>query len=72
MGDTRERECVGRGDGTRCRRVGEIEVASGRWACEECHDHIGLDDLVPGRRLSDDSLTQPLGDPREAGHGTAA
>lgn len=74
MGDTGgQRECVGRDDDTQCRREGETEVAPGHWVCDQCHDHAGLDHLVPSRRpVEDDGLTRPVGDPGEAGHGTAA
>jgi hypothetical protein len=40
--------------------------------CVDCRDYWSWDGLVPDRRLAaDDGLTRPLGDPREAGHGTS-
>jgi hypothetical protein len=71
MGDTRE-TCAGRGDGTDCPN-GEDEVLVDGARCEECQHHWELDEPEPGRRAAaDDGLTRPLGDPREAGPGTAA
>jgi hypothetical protein len=41
--------------------------------CEECLHYWELDATAPERRLlTDDGLTRPIGDPREAGPGTAA
>lgn len=71
MGATRE-TCVGRGDGTDCPN-GEDEVLVDGVRCEECRHHWELDATEPSRRaVVDDGLTRPLGDPREAGTGTAA
>lgn len=71
MGDTRE-ACAGRGDGTDCPN-GENEVLVDGVRCEECRHHYELDNLEPARRaVVDDGLTRPIGDPREAGPGTAA
>jgi hypothetical protein len=72
MGDIRERACVGRGDGTDCPN-GEDETLVDGVRCEECQHHYDLDSTEPSRRAAvDDGLTRPMGDPREAGHGTAA
>ncbi|WP_046248102.1 hypothetical protein [Streptomyces sp. MBT28] len=71
MADTRAQACVGRGDGSDCPN-GEDAVTEGV-RCEECQHHWDLDQTEPARRLPvDDGLTRPLGDPREAGPGTAA
>lgn len=71
MEDLRE-ACAGRGDGTDCPN-GETEVLVDGVRCEECWHHWELDETEPGRRqAADDGLTRPLGDPREAGPGTAA
>jgi hypothetical protein len=71
MGETRE-ACAGRGDGTDCPN-GEDEALVDGVRCEECQHHWELDGTEPGRRAAvDDGLTQPMGDPREAGPGTAA
>jgi hypothetical protein len=71
MGDTWER-CAGRGDGTDCPN-GEDEVLVDGVRCEECRHYWELDETEPGRRAAvDDGLTQPIGDPREAGPGKAA
>jgi hypothetical protein len=72
MGDTGQRECVGRDDGTQCRNPGVVQVLPGHWVCEECLEHVGLDHLVPGRGGSDDGLTRPVGDPGEVGKEDAA
>jgi len=74
MGDTREQECAGRGDG-RCpgEKTGVPEVGSPVFRCVDCWDYWDLDATEPGRRpVVDDGLTRPMGDPREAGPGTAA
>lgn len=71
MGPTRE-TCPGRGDGTDCPN-GEDEVLVDGVRCEECLYYWELDATAPERRLvTDDGLTRPAGDPREAGPGTAA
>ena len=71
MGDTGER-CVGRGDGTDCPN-GEDDVLVDGVRCEECLHYWELDATAPERRLvTDDGLTRPMGDPREAGHAGAA
>jgi hypothetical protein len=73
MGDSGQRECVGRNDETQCRNEGVVQVLPGHWVCEQCLEHVGLDHLVQGRGGPDDGLTRPMGDPDEAGHrGTAA
>lgn len=75
MGDTRERECAGRGDDSRCPH-GAVAVAGAGvpvFRCEECRSYWELDETEPWRRVvDDDGLTRPIGDPGEAGHGTAA
>jgi hypothetical protein len=73
MGDIREQECAGRGDG-RCPKEesGVPEAGLPVFQCVDCRDYWSWDGLVPDRRLAaDDGLTRPLGDPREAGHGTS-
>ena len=71
MGETWE-ACVGRGDGTDCPN-GEDEVLIDGIRCEECLHYWELDATDPERRLvTDDGLTRPHGEPREAGPGTAA
>jgi hypothetical protein len=72
MGDTGQRECVGRDDGTQCPEPGVVQVLPGHWVCEECQEHVGLDHLVPGRGGSDDGVTRPTGDPGEVGKEDAA
>jgi len=72
MGDTGEQACAGRGDGTDCPN-GEDRTLVDGVRCEECQHHYNLDSTEPSRRAAvDDGLTRPMGDPREAGHGTAA
>ena len=72
MGDLRE-PCVGRGDGTDCPNGEVLEPDADGPRCEECRHHWELDETERGRRLPvDEGLTRPLGDPREAGPGTAA
>ena len=64
--------CAGRGDGTDCPN-GETEVLIDGVRCEECLHYWELDETERGRRtVVEDGLTRPLGDPREAGPGTAA
>lgn len=72
MGDTRDQECAGRGDGADCPN-GEDQTLVDGVRCEECRHHWELDNLEPDRRAPVDvGLTRPMGDPREAGPGTAA
>ncbi|MET8573142.1 hypothetical protein [Streptomyces sp. NPDC004783] len=72
MGDTGEQVCAGRGDGTDCPN-GEDEALVDGVRCEECRHHYELDETEPGRRAdAEGGLTRPTGEPREAGHGTAA
>lgn len=71
MGDIRE-ACAGRGDGTDCPN-GEDEVLVDGVRCEECRHHWELDEAESERRADvDTGLTQPVGDPWEAGPGAAA
>jgi len=73
MGDIGESRCVGRGDGTDCPNGEVFDTVAGGPRCEECQHHYELDAMEPARRLRvDDGLTRPLGDPGEAGHGSAA
>ncbi|CQR59261.1 sle1_094 (plasmid) [Streptomyces leeuwenhoekii] len=75
MGATRQALCAGRGDGSDCPNgeVLTVEDGAAEVRCEECRHYWELDETEPGRRpVVDDGLTRPLGDPREAGHGTAA
>ncbi|MGW2485703.1 hypothetical protein ACWCV9_00595 [Streptomyces sp. NPDC001606] len=75
MGDTWEQECAGRGDGSRCPHgaVLRTDAGSAEYRCDDCRDYWELDETEPWRRVADDDgLTRPLGDPREAGPGTAA
>ncbi|MGV9790580.1 hypothetical protein [Streptomyces sp. NPDC003435] len=70
MADTTE-ACTGRGDGTDCPN-GETDLVDGV-RCEECQHHWELDETDRGRRRQvDEGATRPIGDPREAGPGTAA
>ncbi|WP_345595019.1 hypothetical protein [Streptomyces marokkonensis] len=75
MVDTTEQACAGRGDGSDCPN-GEVLPTGpgpGEVRCEECRHHWEMDTMEPGRRTApDEGLTQPMGDPRETGHGTAA
>jgi hypothetical protein len=75
MGDTRDLECVGRGDGRACPHGAVlVDVEVPVYRCDDCRHYYELDETEPGRRpVVDDGLTRPLGDPDEAGHrGTAA
>jgi len=75
MGDTWEQECAGRGDGSGCPHgeVLTIDVGVPVYRCDDCQHYWELDETEPGRRTgAEDSLTWPLGDPGEAGKGTAA
>jgi hypothetical protein len=41
------------------------------YRCDDCRQYWDLDATEPGRRMvEDDSLTRPMGDPGEAGHGS--
>ncbi|MFE6412582.1 hypothetical protein ACFVOR_37245 [Streptomyces sp. NPDC057837] len=74
MGDTRELECAGPGDG-RCPTGEVLTIDAGltEYRCDDCRHYYDLDATEPGRRPQpDDGLTRPLGDPGEAGHGNAA
>lgn len=75
MADARVQACAGRGDGTDCPN-GETDVTGvlvDGVRCEECAHHYGLDETEPARRAAvDEGLTRPVGDPWEAGPGTAA
>ncbi|MGY4996811.1 hypothetical protein [Streptomyces sp. 900105245] len=71
MGNTWD-ACAGRGDGTDCPN-GEDEVLIAGARCEECLFDWELDASDPERRLvTDEGLTRPRGDPREAGGPGAA
>ena len=75
MGDTYEQECAGRGDDSRCPYGAVLTINAGIpvWRCDDCRGYWELDETEPGRRTAaDDKLTRPMGDPREAGPGTAA
>jgi hypothetical protein len=73
MGDIREQACVGRGDGTDCPNGEVFDTGTDGPRCEECRHHWELDETERGRRMrEDDGLTRPLGDPGEAGRGSAA
>ncbi|GAA0918957.1 hypothetical protein GCM10009549_36870 [Streptomyces thermoalcalitolerans] len=74
MGRIGELECAGRGDG-RCPhgRSGVPGPGVSVYRCVDCREYWELDEMIPERRSGeDDGLTLPLGDPGEAGHGTAA
>lgn len=65
-----ERECAGGGDG-HCPGRKMVDARSKDPRCEDCQENYELDELEPDRRAKeDDRLTQPTGDPQEAGHGT--
>jgi hypothetical protein len=72
MGATGEFECVGRGDGSSCPHGAVLTVDAGiEYRCDDCREYWDLDATEPGRRMvEDDSLTRPMGDPGEAGHGS--
>ncbi|KUN81027.1 hypothetical protein AQJ66_25210 [Streptomyces bungoensis] len=75
MGDTWVQECAGRGDGDRCPYGAVVTIDAGIlvYRCDDCREHWEFDETEPGRRAgADDGVTRPLGDPREAGPGTAA
>jgi hypothetical protein len=74
MGATGRSECVGRGDGSGCPYGAVPTVGTGgECRCDDCRHHWELDETEPDRRLGEDEApTRPLGDPGEAGHGTAA
>ncbi|EST18311.1 hypothetical protein [Streptomyces roseochromogenus] len=75
MGDNWEQQCAGRGDDSGCPHGAVLATNAGilEHRCDECRDYWELDETEPGRRAAeDDELTRPLGDPREAGPGTAA
>ncbi|MFJ6074027.1 hypothetical protein ACIQFU_24855 [Streptomyces sp. NPDC093065] len=72
MADARVQACAGRGDGSDCPN-GETEELVDGVRCEECRHHWELDQTEPARRLpTDEGLTRPHGNVREAGPGTAA
>ncbi|MEU5633256.1 hypothetical protein ACH47C_22480 [Streptomyces rishiriensis] len=73
MGDVRE-VCEGRGDGTDCPNGEVFEPGETGPRCEECRHHWELDETEPERRAGEEAagLTRPMGDPWEAGRGTAA
>ncbi|WP_318216849.1 hypothetical protein [Streptomyces sp. SCL15-6] len=73
MGATGQGECVGRGDGSGCPYGAVLTVDTClEYRCDDCRHHWELDETEPDRRVrEDDALTRPLGDPGEAGHGTA-
>jgi hypothetical protein len=80
MGDTRELECVGRGDGSACpygvvltTEPETIHSETPVYRCDDCRHYWELDETEPGRRAgADDSLSRPMGDPREVGKEDAA
>ncbi|MDX3380476.1 hypothetical protein PV682_03315 [Streptomyces niveiscabiei] len=50
-----------------------IDVGVPEYRCDECRHHWDLDATEPERRADEDvGETRPLGDPGEAGRGTAA
>ena len=72
MGNARGHACAGVDD-AQCLGEPVAEVGPGVWLCEDCREGARLDRLIPERApRPDDGLTRPVGDPREAGHGTAA
>lgn len=73
MGATGEQACAGRGDGTDCPNGEVFDTGQEGPRCEECQHHYERDETEPGRRVVEDvGLTRPMGDPGEAGHGSAA
>ncbi|MEV7283186.1 hypothetical protein AB0O01_01240 [Streptomyces sp. NPDC093252] len=75
MGIYGEQECAGRGDGSACPYGAVLTIDAGlpEYRCDDCRHYWELDETEPGRRASaEDALTQPLGNPGEAGRGTAA
>lgn len=72
---TWEQECAGRGDGSGCPHGAVLTIDAGipEYRCDECRHHWELDATQPERRVVEDGgETRPLGDPGEAGPGTAA
>ncbi|MFE6474521.1 hypothetical protein [Streptomyces rochei] len=70
MGAVWEQECAGGWDG-HCPGRNTVDGKSGEPRCPDCRESYELDEPEPDRRTrEDDGLTQPMGDPREAGHGT--
>jgi hypothetical protein len=50
-----------------------IDAGIVEYRCDDCRHYWELDETEPGRRAAaDDGPTLPVGDPREAGPGTAA
>lgn len=75
MGDTWVQECAGRGDGSGCPHGAVLTIDAGIpvYRCDDCRGYWELDETEPDRRQGNDAaLTRPMGDPREAGPGTAA
>lgn len=73
MGDIGEQECAGCGDGTRCPKEGVPAAGCPVYLCENCEEERVLRETELGRwPAEDDGPTPPVGDPGEAGHGTAA
>ncbi|MFE2049559.1 hypothetical protein [Streptomyces sp. NPDC059459] len=72
MAGTSEQVCVGRGDGSDCPNREDEDLVDGV-RCEECRHYWELDETERGRRAAvEEGVTRPIGEPREAGHGTAA
>lgn len=75
MADTWVQECVGRGDGAGCPHGAVLTIDAGipQYRCDDCRHFWELDETEPDRRAeADDGLTQPIGDPRDAGPEAAA
>lgn len=75
MGDTGyEMECAGRGDETRCPNGEVLTIDAGIkvYRCDDCREHYRIRAAEQRLEKDDDGLTRPMGDPGEAGHGSAA
>lgn len=75
MANTWEQECAGRGDGSDCPYGAVLTLDAGipEYRCDDCRHFWDLDATQPERRAAEDEgETRPLGDPGEAGPGTAA
>ncbi|MFD5157119.1 hypothetical protein ACFWMJ_03445 [Streptomyces hawaiiensis] len=50
-----------------------VDAGIPEYRCDGCRHYYDLDATEAGRRMvDDDGPTRPLGDPGEAGHGSAA
>lgn len=68
MGDMRgDRVCASCGKRAPAEEL--VEVDEEHHQCEKCHEAVLMDWVIPERApVSDDTITQPVGDPDEAAH----